>query len=514
MTILRRTHNEEHGVAMVTAILVSGVVLLLSISAVSLAIHNTTASGYDRRRLEAVDAAEAGVDCYFAVLGSYGFSQVPTLGQSGQPALPCGSSIVQSTCVLSGTSSATPSAAFTVTPTFYPTSTSSSGYACPASLLSSNPSGPWYVTLTSVGTVGGLTVPKRTIQARARLSSSGSGLVFPPVAMLGNISIGLNANVQVYGNGGNNADIYSNGSVNVTTQSSLQGNMYVQGTATIANGNFHLTGDLWSSSWSKISGGWIGGAAIASTSGTTSCSGGSPASICISGNTTVGALSGGGAKAGGPIGVRNPATVNGPLSPNTSGIGNPPTQTYPTYTFTAADWPGYVSATSCNNSGDATSIVSRINNWTSGNLYIRYSGNTAMCTLSLSPSTKAMPGNLAILTDGGITLPTPVKLTNGDATGASHSIYIFAGMTGTCGGFVANANSGIGSNLKTVIFTPQACTVTISSNSFNATGQIFSGTIQFNSNTTFTYAPVTLPSEGLASSGVLVDPVYRREITS
>jgi hypothetical protein len=61
----------EDGVALVTAILVSMVVLILSASAVSLAIHNTDASGYDRRRLQAVDAA--GRDAYYAMLNSTAF---------------------------------------------------------------------------------------------------------------------------------------------------------------------------------------------------------------------------------------------------------------------------------------------------------------------------------------------------------------------------------------------------------------------------------------------------------
>jgi hypothetical protein len=499
--MIRDVRTKEDGVALITAILASAVVMILSASAVSLAVHNTDSSGYDRRRLQAVDAAEAGIDAYYAMLNTTGISSIPT-------------STGSSSCILTRTLSTTPAATVTVTPAFYATSTATTAYPCPASVLtSSNPTA--YVTLTSVGHVVGQTAPERTIQSRARLSATGSGLVFPAAAMLGNVSIGLSANVQVYGNGSNNADLYSNGSISVTTQSNIKGNMYVQGTVSIANGNFQVAGNVWASSWVKVSGGWIGGAAISSGTTTTTCATGSSpasASICLSGNTTVGALTSGGAKAGGAISVKSPAVVSGTQSPNTSGIGNPPSQTYPSYTFTAGDWPGYVTSTTCSDA------ATRINNWTTGNLYIRLTG----CADFSQIPTKALPGNLAILTDGGITMTTPMKLTNGDVSGATHTVYIFTGLSQsstapTCssgGNLTAQANTGFGSNLKTVIFTPQACTVTINSNSFNGTGQIFSGTINFNSNTSLTYAPVSLPTETAGSTGVYVDIVYKREVTS
>jgi hypothetical protein len=414
--------------------------------------------------------------------------------------------------VLTQTLPTTPPSTYTVTASFYSDSLNSNPSSCPnAAFLTHNSTGPWYVNLNSVGTVVGQTAPARTMQSRARLSTTGSGLVFPAAAMLGNVSIGLSANVQVYGNGSNNADLYSNGDITVTTQSNIKGNMYVQGTVNIANGNFQVAGNVWASSWVKVGGGWIGGGVISSGTTTTTCpTGSSPASasICLSGNTTVGALTSGGAKAGGAISVKSPAVVSGTQSPNTSGIGNPPTQTYPSYTFTAGDWSGYVSSTTC---ADAQT---RINSWTTGNLYIRLTGCPSFTLLP----TKAVPGNLAILTDGGITMTTGTKLTNGDGTGASHTVYLFTGLSSAnipanCS-FTAQANTGFGSNLKSIVFTPQACSVTINSNAFNATGQIFSGTINFNSNTSLTYSPISLPSEGAGFAGVYVDTVYKREVTS
>src|SRR5207249_10250524 len=56
--------NEERGIAMVTALMVSLVVLFLSIVVVALSLHNSTISAFDRKRIQAIDAAEAGIDAW------------------------------------------------------------------------------------------------------------------------------------------------------------------------------------------------------------------------------------------------------------------------------------------------------------------------------------------------------------------------------------------------------------------------------------------------------------------
>jgi hypothetical protein len=253
-----------------------------------------------------------------------------------------------------------------------------------------------------------------------------------------------------------------------------------------------------------VSGGVIGGDVISSTG-----------TIALSGNTKVY----GGAKAASTISVQNPATVYGTQSPNTAGIGNPPSQTYPTYTYAAADWSAgnapVISGVSYTNpvaKSDCTSALNAITNWTSGDLYIRLTGCP---TLTIS-SSKSIPGNLGIITDGSIQMSTPAKIYNGDASGTSHTVYMFTGMTtpASCGNFSAQSNTGFGSNLKEIVYTPQACSATISSNSFNGVGQIFSGTISFNSNMTFTYSPTSLPGQYADDySGWLIDVVYKREIS-
>jgi hypothetical protein len=280
--------------------------------------------------------------------------------------------------------------------------------------------------------------------------------------------------------------VYSNGNLSVTTASNIKGSMYVQGTATVANGNFQLSGDLWAKNGITVSGGKIGHDAISSTS-----------TITLSGNTKVY----NNAKAASSISVSNPASIAGTQSPNTAGISNPPSLTYPSYTYSASDWPGVVSQSSC---AGATTAIS---NWTTGNLYIRLTG----CA-SFSLANKVLPGNLAILSDGTITFPVNTYLTNSSSN--VYSVYLFTGLTGTCGNFTTAANSGIGKNLKALIYTPSTCSASINSNSWNASGQVFAGTITFSSNTSVTYAPVDLPAVSLDSASLLVDIVYKRETYS
>jgi hypothetical protein len=523
MRRLMGVYRSEEGVALVTGILVSAIVLTLSISAVAISIHNTDASGYDRRRLMAVNAAESGIDFYYARLATTGFANL-----ANQGTLPAGHTVSQDGfCSVTGTTSTTPSSTFVVTPTFYvpnsPTQYRCDEYATFAS--GANANGPWYVELTSVGTAMGQSTPQRIMTSRARLSRGRSGLVFPSAAILGNSQVSLSSQLTLKGYGANNADVYVNGNLSVSTASRIEGNMYVQGNATVANGNFRATGDVWAKSWLKISGGTIEGQAISSTSTTTACPGGSNpanASICVSGNTNVY----GGAKAVGEISVKTPAYVKAPLNRYTSGIGDPPTISYPTYTFTAGDWsdPPYVTKNSC------ADVITEINNWTTGNKYIRLTGSSGTnCTLSIS-SPKTLPGNLAVLTDGGITMPSNTHLRSAMST--APTVYFFTGLStlndpaqASCtsaGHFVAQSNTSVAPDLtitptppspKLVVFTPNSCTTTFASNALNdAHGQVFSGTVTFASNQLFWYTPISLPEETAAqAAGYLVDPVYRRE---
>src|SRR5437899_5950290 len=62
--------RDERGIAMVTALLVSMVLLFLSIAVIALSLHNSTQSAFDRKRVQSIGAAEAGIDAYLSALTS------------------------------------------------------------------------------------------------------------------------------------------------------------------------------------------------------------------------------------------------------------------------------------------------------------------------------------------------------------------------------------------------------------------------------------------------------------
>jgi hypothetical protein len=532
--------KEEDGVALVTAILASAVVLILSASAVSLAIHNTDSSGYDRRRLEAVDAAEAGIDYYYSLLGTTSLKNLSTV------ALPSGSGYTMDSsdpthpCKLHGTTSTSPASSFTVTPEFYLTPTSTTPYSCLSTQITSLGTAydGIYVKLTAVGQPVNLSSPLRTVESRARLSATGKSSVFPSGAVIGQ-TVTLSANVQIDSRSGtNDANVYADGNYTMNAGVlNVKGSIYAQGTVSIGGGSVsQVTGDLWAKKHVDVTGALIGGSVISSIGGTallptttnTSCPGASPPSgaICLSGNTSVS----GGAKAGGEIGIKSPAVVNGTKSPTTYGIGDPPTapglasgQTYPTYDVSNTaqlntDFPGITNVSGC--SAAQSAVDSWVDSGSTTAKYIRLTGCSTGFTFDRS--SYALRGNLGIITDGPLTLGTPVRLSSYDST--PHTVYFFTGATQlndpsatpcSGGNFQALSGSAINFPLKALIFTPKACQALLNSNGFDVTGQIFSGTVLFKSNTNLHYSPITLGSDAVnGSAGSLVDIVYKREVTS
>src|SRR4030042_6403113 len=62
--------REERGIAMVMSLLVTFVVLLLGTAVLSMAVHNSEQSGMDRKRVQSVSAAEAGLNEAYSSLTS------------------------------------------------------------------------------------------------------------------------------------------------------------------------------------------------------------------------------------------------------------------------------------------------------------------------------------------------------------------------------------------------------------------------------------------------------------
>src|SRR2546428_6774570 len=101
-------------------------------------------------------------------------------------------------------------------------------------------------------------------------------------------------------------------------------------------------------------------------------------------------------------------------------------------------------------------------------------------------------GTLALLVAGNLTLGTGARFTPGTGAAAGPwNLYIFAGLGGAGGCQVqAQPHSGVDSGLSTIIYTPQACTVNIQSNSAIAQGQIYGGTVNIKNSMSFQFARV------------------------
>src|SRR5438034_4665470 len=85
---MRRTLNREEGLAMITAILVTMVVLTLSLVMVQLSIHNSDSSAVDRGRVAAVNAAEGGINLAFSAMERATLANLPCTLDGDQTTTP------------------------------------------------------------------------------------------------------------------------------------------------------------------------------------------------------------------------------------------------------------------------------------------------------------------------------------------------------------------------------------------------------------------------------------------
>ena len=118
--------------------MVTLVVFLLGAVVMAQAMHNSAATGYDRKRVQSVDAAEAGLDYFYAALEHTPASGLTTLPTTGSVAAAPGS------------------ATYLVTPTWY-SDTAGTVAAVPPF---SDSNFPHSVKLVSVGTTNGKTTRK------------------------------------------------------------------------------------------------------------------------------------------------------------------------------------------------------------------------------------------------------------------------------------------------------------------------------------------------------------------
>lgn len=454
--------RDERGVALITAVMISMIVMILGITAVSVSVHNSDASARDRRRVQSIGSAEAGLDYYFSHL------------QNTEPD--------EISCGISKSLVGSPTAGFEVSAEFF--DPAGNPIACsPSNGLGETV--PDSVLITSRGTTSGID-PTRTMQSFVYLIPK-PPTPFGEYAIFSDGSPSFNSNIQVISGAEVNADVYTNGNLVLDSNAVINGSVFAQG-YTHLKSNAEVKRNVWARNWVQLESQTVlRGNATSSTS-----------YVTVSGNGKVyGDAQAGTTVSGGPsniLGLRIPNTPSDP----------PPSRSFPPYTFDAQDWidNGYTVHTfsSC---ASARTFIQGI---TGGDKVVRI---TAVCELTFGSNTAVnVRGNLAIISNGSLRMDSNSSFQN---VGSPHTLFLFFGYGGTpvcTNGIQFRSNTSISSGITTLFWTP--CTVDINSNAFVAEGQMFGGSVTFNSNSNLTYKQVPVP--GLAPGGFNEDITYIREV--
>lgn len=461
--------RDERGLAIVTAVLVSVVVLTLSITVLALSEHNANQSSFDRKRVQAIDAAEAGINAYFAEL-------LEGVGLE--------------TCdpdMHDGTLPTTPAAQYDLTITLY-----STWPPVPGTELSCPPAtDPLGAVVTSKGTAvvtGSPVAVSRTMQTQVRMNPIYGGF---NKAVFSNTVLNFQNKFDIQGYEGNDGDAYTNGNFSINNNVLISGSIYAQGFADISQGV--VKADVWANNYVRLSSG------IQVFGNTTS----STSYINLSNNSHIY----GNGKAGTTV---SGGTIDGTVTQN-SPQGPPPQVPLPQLTYNPTAWTneGYtiVNYSSC--------LLAKnfINVMPVGDYVVRV---TPACALSWgNNSTINVRGNLAIITDGSI---STVNQTNWNSIGGEWTVFFVrpyqSGLNCTKPSpydISVSNNTGFNNGLKTFVYTP--CNVDFGNNNAEGVnGQIIGGTVTITNQMTLNYVPILVP--GFNLTGYNVEVAFLREITN
>ncbi len=473
--MLSRLQTNEEGFAIITAVMTSAIVVVLGTTVVQLAVHNSEGSAYDRRHVQSIAAAEAGIDYYFSALAE-------TDGLAPE-------------CSITGTMQGSPGG-FTVTPLFYDVDLAGEvGLPLPCPY----PYAPSFVRLHSVGTSGPAS-SSRTMEAFAELTVSTGGTFDNAGAIIADSSVTFTSNATIGGSDFSDADVYTNGNITLASNSTLYGKIFAQGSVTMSSGS-EVKKDV------STKGG-ITMAAGASIKGSATAGDLTPAptsAITMANNSHIyGNATASGSVTGG--------IVDGTRAQNQTNVAAPPTRPYPTFTYDQADWAadGFTNVQSFSGASACTSAETYIRStWASGPLLVRILATGATCTLTFTNNSYTVRGNLAIISDGPVTLNTNARFA--PTSGQTYNVFLMAGLSGTAPcNITMNTNSGFGAGLPTLLYTPSTCTTNLHSNTAITQGQILSGSINFHHTSQFQYSRLTVPGTG--AGGFKQDVVYKREV--
>lgn len=475
----RGRSGEEHGIAMVTAVMVTMVVTILGLVSLRMSLHSADSTASNRKRVQAVGAAEAGLDFALARI------QKPVFGFP---------------CALTDTLQTSPTLArYSAKITYfdgYPTGTP---LACTATdppvLAAGTPKG---ALIVSRGTTNAKAFGDRTMEALVRLEPLAGGVGFDK-AIFSDSSISVANNTDVYGENGPDGDVYTNGDfVCDVGNQNYRGNITAAGAKTGTTGSISflqkctVEGDLYGRGHVKTTNNALIAHDIKTSQG----------NITLSNSTEVrhDAIAGG--------------TINGGIVRNNRKAGaslpDPPVQALPTLNYDETAWTtkGYVATVNNDCATVNSDIVSKAA--AGAPRLIR-----TACPVTLDMKLK-LNNDLAIFADGGFVMQNNFDLLSVNSTVRDmHFIVPSSAATAPCvtPGITTGTGSTFYDTVHYLMFTP--CKITLR-NANGGYGQIYGGTVSIENNFTFHYAPMPVFGATTTSptSTFTLDIAYKREISN
>lgn len=516
-----RIRRDERGIAMVTVLLVMMVLTSLSVAAMQIATHDTNMSSYDRKRDLAVQSAEQRMDEILSLLPTTPRASLCSFINTGPTSVLTNWSPVQNT--------STPIRTYTTLSLF---TKSGRDVSCTAPTFKP-PVTPTQAILTVSAAAGVVGVSTRTMETKVLLTPR-SALT---KALYGSGSVTVTGNTQIPGSapGTSDADVYSNGDVNIDQPMiTISGSIYAQGAITI-NAKC-ISGDVWGKNAvvdDAITGkdctfgsNVPGMGDITSSVSSVNMTGGSATGACTAGTT----VTAGGSCAGGSAGGVTSSA--------------PPTIAFPQLTYSATDWCSDAANDPCNaaipsdysiktfTGGVGTANCIAAQNWVFGtgpgqygnagtpnHDYLVKVDGTCMFT-NPNNSNLTLKGNLVIFANDGFNFGglsnwhTAAGTCNTDADQYPSSrcgLYAIQPYDATLSCFHRGITIGNNTDMSEINFFAYSRCNIIAGNLTKINGQFLSGsTAEVNNNGGLTFASLSVPA--ISETGYDPSPVYFREI--
>jgi Tfp pilus assembly protein PilX len=508
--MLIRLKSDERGIAMITALMVTFVVAALALMVVQLSMHNVDQSNYDRKRVQSVNASEAGVD--------YTWN---TIEQTAPQSLSFNTTTHLGT--YTGTLGTGPGTASFTSSVKYLDANGAQMTTAPSQTVY-----PTYALITSVGTTNGTV--NRTVQSYVKLTPIRQAIQ-SAVLINGSGTTTFGNNFTINGDQGNDGDVHIEyGNLAISNQPNIYGNVYVSGkncttanattcgTLSVSNNNV-IHGNAWS--WGTMNLVTNNQSTVLGTA--QSSAAGIAGSGVVGGNATAGTTIAAGLHISGSRYPTSPTSQHPPavsfpnvcwdtVGTSCTGVGTEYTNVDAKNNSTGAATPDGTPDWTIVNYSDCTTAQNALTS-------THYTADTvvrinATCNISIGLNkTVTFDKNLVIFTNGGITMANQNNWNGQNNNSLAFIVGYQSGMTTSCSTGNYNIQTGQYSNFNNVyvsFYSP--CTITLNNlNSFS--GQILGGDVSLSGNFTMTYKPVLLPGLGKIV-GFQQDVVYEREIAS